>query len=315
VPREPAIAVQSLTKRYDARAVVDGISFDVQPGECFALLGPNGAGKTTTVEILEGYRRPDGGTVRVLGLDPARDRERLMRRAGVMLQSGGVYPQLTPREALRLFAAFYPDPRDPEELLALVQLESVARSRVRHLSGGEKQRLSLALALIGRPELLFLDEPTASMDPAARRATWSMLRELRERGATILLTTHFIEEAERLADRVAVMSAGKLVALDAPDALRHAADRRIRIKTRPGVAAAAVATSLRLSLESVRDDGDGVLTIDAEPTPQLVATLTAWLATEGALLASLTIGAGTLEDAYLALTSEAATAAQEVRAP
>ncbi len=236
VDPEPAIVVQGLTKRYDGRPAVDDLSFQVGRGELFALLGPNGAGKTTTVEILEGYRTPDDGRVRVLGLEPAREGAKLKPRMGLMLQDGGVYPAIRPLEALRLFASFYANPADPVELLGMVGLEDAARTRYRQLSGGQKQRLSLALALIGRPELVFLDEPTASMDPQARRATWEIVRRLQAEAVTVLLTTHFMEEAERLADRVAILHRGRLVALDSPAALggRAAADISRRGRAQPG---------------------------------------------------------------------------------
>ncbi|HEY0581332.1 MAG TPA: ABC transporter ATP-binding protein, partial [Chloroflexota bacterium] len=183
-----AVEVRDLVKTYHGRSVVDGLSFSVQRGEVFALLGPNGAGKTTTVEILEGYRKPDSGSVRVLGLDPNRQGAALKPRVGLMLQQGGLFPQITPREALRLFAAFYADPEQPEALLEQLQLTDVATTRFRQLSGGQKQRLSLGLALIGKPHLVFLDEPTAAMDPQARRATWNIIRALSQRGTTVLLT-------------------------------------------------------------------------------------------------------------------------------
>src|SRR5579864_3873865 len=184
-----AVVVRDLVKRYNGRRVVDGLSFAVETGEVFALLGPNGAGKTTTVEILEGYRRADAGSVRVLGLDPTRQGAQLKPKIGLMLQQGGLFPQITPKEALRLFAAFYPDAEDPEALLDQLQLREVASTRFRQLSGGQKQRLSLGLALVGKPELVFLDEPTAAMDPQARRSTWNIIRSLVSSGTTVLLTT------------------------------------------------------------------------------------------------------------------------------
>src|SRR5919204_4558893 len=174
----PAVVVTDLHKSYDSFEALRGISFEIHAGEVFGLLGPNGAGKTTTVEILEGYRRPDAGSARVLGLDPHHQGRHLRRRIGLMLQQGGLFPQITPREALRLFAAFYPEPDDPEALLDRLQLREVARTRFRQLSGGQKQRLNLGLALVGRPRLVFLDEPTAAMDPQARRMTWSVIRAL-----------------------------------------------------------------------------------------------------------------------------------------
>src|SRR5262249_26521906 len=217
--RDGAIVVSGLTKIYGGRAVIHELSFGVQPGEIFALLGPNGAGKTTTVEILEGYRAPDTGSVRVLGLDPLRQAAALKPQIGVMLQQDGVYPSLKAGEVLTLFAQFFADPEDPRELLRTVGLAEDAGTRCRQLSGGQKRRLALALALVGRPRLVFLDEPTTGMDPQARRATWDMIRGLKERGATVLLTTHFMDEAERLADRIAILDSGSLIALDTPAGL------------------------------------------------------------------------------------------------
>jgi ABC-2 type transport system ATP-binding protein len=296
--------VRGLRKSYGARTVVDGVDFDVAPGELFALLGPNGAGKTTTVEILEGYRSADEGSVRVLGLDPRREHRRLMPRVGIMLQQGGTYPQITPREALRLFAAFYPDPHDPDALLEQVDLGRAAGTRFRQLSGGEKQRLALAMALVGRPELVFLDEPTASMDAQARRATWTMLSGLRAAGTTVVLTTHFIEEAERLADRVAIMVGGRLVAIGAPDTLRRQVEQGVRVVTTPSVEPAMLAAGLGLSAEQVARDGDG-LVVRAEPTPRLIAALSGWLAERDVLLKELRAGGGSLEQAFLEITSGA----------
>jgi ABC-2 type transport system ATP-binding protein len=216
-----AIVAERLSKQYDGRVVLDELDLSIRGGELFALLGPNGAGKTTTVEIIEGYRRPDGGTVRVFGHDPRHDAGSVRPLLGLMLQSGGLYSQLRPIEALELFAAFYPDPLEPVQLLARVGLAHVARTRYRDLSGGERQRLSLALAIVGRPRLAILDEPTGAMDAQARRDTWAVLRELREGGTTILLTTHLLDEAEALADRVAIIDHGRLVALGTPAELRR----------------------------------------------------------------------------------------------
>ena len=190
--------------------MVDDLSFSVGPGEIFALLGPNGAGKTTTIEILEGYRTADSGDVRVLGLQPSRDSAALHRRVGLMLQQGGFYPTTTPREAIQLYAGFFESPAVPDELLRRGLDLSAAQTRYRRLSGGQKQRLSLAVALVGQPELVFLDEPTAGMDPQARHATWEIIRDLKDRGVTVVLTTHLIDEAERIADRVAIVDQGKL---------------------------------------------------------------------------------------------------------
>jgi ABC-2 type transport system ATP-binding protein len=298
-----AIEVRGLVKRYAGRPVVDGVSFDVPPGQVFALLGPNGAGKTTTVEILEGYRRADAGQVRVLGLDPAEQGGKLKPRIGLMLQQGGLFPQITPTEALRLFAAFYDRPESPEALLDRLQLRDVARTRFRQLSGGQKQRLSLGLALVGRPELLFLDEPTAAMDPQARRATWEVIRDLRRRGATVLLTTHFMEEAEQLADRVAIIDHGRLVALDSPAALRQSVAREVRLSTTPPVAPEALALGLGLPKGAVEAEHDGTLVLRAEPTPELVARVASWLATQDVLLTELRAGSRSLEQAFLQLTA------------
>ncbi len=298
----PAVEVRGLSKLYGGRAVVDDLSFTVQAGEVFALLGPNGAGKTTTVEILEGYRKQDGGAVRVLGLDPRREGRHLKPRIGLMLQQGGLFPQITPREALALFAAFYPRPEDPRRLLSLLELEDVARTPFRQLSGGQKQRLSLGLALVGQPDLVFLDEPTAAMDPQGRRSTWQLIRSLRVRGTTVLLTTHFMDEAEQLANRVAIVDRGRLVALDTPAGLRRAVTHELRFATEPPVAEVEVAAALGLPTSCVERENDGTLVVRVEPSPQRVARLAAWLAERGALLTELRAGSRTLEQAFLTLT-------------
>jgi ABC-2 type transport system ATP-binding protein len=299
-----AITVHDLHKSYARFHAVRGVSFEVAEGEVFCLLGPNGAGKTTTVEILEGYRKPDEGTVRVLGLDPTREGAALKPRIGLMLQQGGLFPQITPREALRLFAAFYPDPEDPEALIDQLQLREVARTRFRQLSGGQKQRLSLALALVGRPRLVFLDEPTAAMDPQARRNTWNIIRSLRSRGTTVLLTTHFMDEAEQLANRVAIVDRGKLVALDTPAGLRHAVADEIRFHTRPALDQHEVATGLGLSPRQVVRENDGTLVLHVEPTPRAIAELTQWLASREVLLTEFRAGSRSLEQAFLMLTAD-----------
>jgi len=299
----PAVVVRDLVKHYSSRAVVDGLSFTVATGEVFALLGPNGAGKTTTVEILEGYRHADAGYVRVLGLDPRHQGSELKPKIGLMLQQGGLFPQITAREALRLFAAFYPEAEDPDALLDLLQLREAANTRFRQLSGGQKQRLSLALALVGKPSLVFLDEPTAAMDPQARRGTWKIIRELSSRGTTVLLTTHFMDEAEQLANRVAIVDHGRLVALDTPAGLRHAVANEVRFATEPHVLEDAVAAALHVSPDAVVRENDGTLVVHAEPTPDLIAALSAWLASENVLLTELRAGSRTLEQAFLTLTA------------
>jgi ABC-2 type transport system ATP-binding protein len=300
-PNEPAIHVAGLVRRYGDRAVVDGLSFDVRRGEVFALLGPNGAGKTTTVEILEGYREPSAGNVRVLGLDPIADAAALKPRIGVMLQDGGVAPQMRPLEALELFASFYAQPADPRALLRLVDLEDATRTRFRALSGGQKQRLSLALALVGRPELVFLDEPTAGMDPRARHATWAIVRQLKSDGVTVLLTTHFMDEAEQLADRVAIVDGGRLVAMDAPAAIGGAGapPTEIRFRAAAGLLLGQFTASSGLSGREVRP---GEYVLDGQIGPATVAALTAWLADRDVLLADLRVGRQSLEDVFLHLT-------------
>src|SRR5947209_289715 len=271
---EAAISVVGLEKHYGAIHAVDGLSFDVRAGEVFGLLGPNGAGKTTTVETLEGYRTPDAGAVRVLGLDPVRDGARLRPRIGVMLQEGGLYPGLKPLELLRLFAAYYDDPEDPEGLLDTVGLHDTMTTPVRRLSGGQAQRLSLACALIGKPAVVFLDEPTAGMDPHARATTWQLVRDLRDRGVTVLLTTHAMDEAEQLCDRVAIVTGGRLAALGSPAELtRYAAAEEIWFAATPGIDAAAIGRALGLDEGDVVEDRPGEYVIRSEGTPERTADL------------------------------------------
>jgi ABC-2 type transport system ATP-binding protein len=220
-PLDPdaAISVRGLVKRYGDRAAVDGIDLDIRRGEIFALLGPNGAGKTTTVEVLEGFRDRDGGEVRVLGVDPATGGRRWKADLGIVLQSGAGESQLTCRELLRAQASYYPDPRDADEVLELVGLAEKAGSRGRTLSGGQRRRLDVALGIVGRPRLLFLDEPTTGFDPEARRQFWALVGQLRELGTTILLTTHYLDEAEELADRVGVIAHGRVLEVAVPSEL------------------------------------------------------------------------------------------------
>ncbi|MBA2454939.1 MAG: ABC transporter ATP-binding protein [Nocardioidaceae bacterium] len=223
------VRVRGLVKRYGDRTAVDDIDLDVQRGEVLALLGPNGAGKTTTVEVLEGYRGRDAGEVTVLGHDPAHANGAWRSRIGIVLQSSQDNAELTVEELVRHFAAFYPAPRDPDDVIASVGLEDKRRTRTRQLSGGQRRRLDVALGVVGRPELLFLDEPTTGFDPEARRAFWELIRGLRGDGTTILLTTHYLEEAEQLADRVAVLSGGRIVGLGTPAALGGRADREATV--------------------------------------------------------------------------------------
>jgi ABC-2 type transport system ATP-binding protein len=298
-----AIEVGDLEKHYGATRAVDGLSLTVQAGEVFGLLGPNGAGKTTTVELMEGYRKPDRGTVRVLGLDPVADGERLRPRIGVMLQEGGLYQGVRPLELLRLFAAFYDNPHNPAEVLELVGLVDAQRTLVRRLSGGQKQRLSLGLALIGRPSLLFLDEPTAGMDPHARARTWELVRELRGSGVTIVLTTHAMDEAEQLCDHVAIIDGGRLLASGSPAELtQQATVSEIRFSAAEGLPAAELASALTVPSAAVREVRPGEYVISVEATPALVADLAIWLRDHGVQLSELRAGHRSLEEVFLGLT-------------
>lgn len=300
----PAVAVAGLVKAYGTTRAVDDLSFAVAPGEVFALLGPNGAGKTTTIEILEGYRAPDAGSVRVLGLDPVRDARRLKLQMGVMLQADGVQPMLTPREVLRLYAAFFPDPLEPEALLDRVGLRDAARTRCRRLSGGQKRRLALALAIIGRPALVFLDEPTTGMDPQARLATWEIVRELRDGGTTIILTTHLLDEAERLADRVAIIDRGRLVVLGTPQELTGGNDTgMIQLLAAPGLSLAALAALPGVRAAREAEPGRYAIEVTPAALPAALAAITAWLRDEDVTLRELRVGHGSLEELFLRLTA------------
>ena len=305
IPATDAIEVVELEKHYGATRAVDGLSLQVAPGEVFGILGPNGAGKTTTVEILEGYRRPDRGTVRVLGLDPIADGRRLRPQVGVMLQEGGLAPGMRPLEALRLFASFYDDPDDPERLLGALGLDDARRTFVRRLSGGQRQRLSLALALVGRPRVLFLDEPTAGMDPHARATTWDLVRGLRNDGVTVVLTTHGMDEAEQLCDRLAIVDHGRLVALGTPTELTSAAaGDETRFSCAPGIDLVEVGVALGLGPDAVTETRAGEYVIAAEATPDLVADLAVWLRDAGIRLGELQAGRRSLEEVFLRLTRE-----------
>ncbi len=298
----PAIRVSGLEKRYGTVRAVDGLSFDVGRGEVFGLLGPNGAGKTTTVEVLEGYRIPDGGAAEVLGLDPIADGRKLRPRIGVMLQEGGLYPGLKPLELLRLFAAYYDDPEDPERLLDVVGLAGKTRTYVRRLSGGQAQRLSLACALIGKPEVVFLDEPTAGMDPHARATTWQLVRDLRTRGVTVLLTTHAMDEAEQLCDRVAIIAGGKLAALGTPAELtRHGVADEMWFSGDPGLDVGVLKQVLDAD---VVEERPGEYLVRAPGTPARIADLACWLRDQDAALFALQSGRRSLEEVFLQITAE-----------
>jgi ABC-2 type transport system ATP-binding protein len=280
---DPAITVRDLRKTYGETQAVRGISFDVERGEVFGLLGPNGAGKTTTVEILEGYRQRTGGDIAVLGRDPeSRDLE-LRKRIGIVLQSSGFYPRATVREAVEHVAIAYPAPRDPRETIALVGLDDKEDQRIGKLSGGQQRRLDLALALVGDPELIFLDEPTTGFDPAARRAAWGVVRALKELDKTILLTTHYLDEAQSLADRVAIVKDGLIVAQGPPGELS------------PG----------RSRYRIAYDDGDGRrVELDTDDPTELLHRLTGEALERGEGLRNLSVSRPSLEDVYLELTAD-----------
>jgi ABC-2 type transport system ATP-binding protein len=278
-----AVEVHGLRKRYGNLEALRGIDFTIEAGEVFGLLGPNGAGKTTTVEILEGYRQWDEGTVAVLGADPRHAGRDWREQVGVVLQSSSLYPTLTVRESLAVFAGYYRSPRDPGEVIEIVGLTDKRDARVRTLSGGQKRRLDLGLALVGDPELIFLDEPTTGFDPGARRSAWETIRNLRSLGKTILLTTHYLDEAEQLADRVAVLRDGVIVREGTPAQL---------------TGGAAVETEIRY-----RRGGEIVIEHTAEPTRRLHELTEAALA-DGGELEGLEVRRPTLEDVYLELTAE-----------
>lgn len=302
VSDDAAIEVDGLTVRYGDHTAVDRLSFVAARGAVTALLGPNGAGKTTTVETLEGYRRPTEGSVRVLGLDPVVDHARLVPRIGVMLQSGGVHTGIRPLEALRLHASFYDDPADPAELLEMVGLTDRSRVVWRSLSGGEQQRLSLALALVGRPEVAFLDEPSAGVDPAGRRLIRRIITDLRDRGVAVLLTTHDLDEAERLADHVVIIDGGVVLTEGTPaDLARSGEGEDIRFGAPPGLDVAALSVRLGAPVE---ESSPGEYRVDAPGTPATIAALTGWLAEHDLPLADLRAGRQRLEDVFLRLTEE-----------
>lgn len=296
-----AIVVENFTKIYGSNRVVDQLQFTVHRGEIFALLGPNGAGKTTTIETLEGYRAPDEGNVRVLGLDSIRQAKELKPQIGVMLQQDGLYPGLTAREVLRLFAGYYRQPQDVATLLERVGLSTTDKTRCRRLSGGQKRRLALAVALVGNPKLLFLDEPTAGMDPQARLATWEIIRDLKRNGATVLLTTHLMDEAERLADRIAIIDHGRLIALDTPAGLTGVQNATVVRFVAPAGLDCTQLAALP-SAHKAEEIRPGIYLIETDAAPVLIAELTAWLRDQHITLTELRVGHGSLEDLFLRLT-------------
>jgi len=304
VPQTPAVEIGALVKRYGEITAVDGLTVRAARGAVTGILGPNGAGKTTTIEICEGYRKPDQGTVRVLGLDPVRDARALRPRVGVMLQSGGIPPSVPAAEYLTLLRRFHAHPVAVPALLDLVGLTAVARTPYKRLSGGQQQRLSLAAAIIGRPELVFLDEPTAGMDPQARHATWDLVGQLRSAGVSIILTTHFMEEAERLCDYVAIIDHGQLVAAGTPGQLTGTVGQ-LRFRAEPGLDVESLLAALPpASLAKESPAGHYVIEVPGAVDPPLLAAVTAWCAERGVLATSLRIESRTLEDVFLELTGK-----------
>ncbi|MCL4434271.1 MAG: ABC transporter ATP-binding protein [Actinobacteria bacterium] len=313
----PAIEVKGLVKSYGNLRAVDGVDLCVEAGEVYCFLGPNGAGKTTTVEILEGYRRRDSGRVSVLGLDPESSGRTFREHIGIMLQESGLQPQLAVAEALDLYRHYYDHPRSVVELLDLVELTGSADVRIESLSGGQRRRLDLALALAGDPDLVFLDEPTTGFDPAARRGAWRTIQGLRSLGKTIFLTTHYMDEAQALADRVAVISGGKIVAEDSPDRIggRDTTTSKIRFLLPEGVSAGDLPSleqpaadpslpSKGYHLDAELSIRGGAVVVHTTRPDLALHILTSWSTSRGLELAGLTVSRPTLEDVYLALTED-----------
>ncbi|MET9863763.1 ABC transporter ATP-binding protein [Streptomyces smyrnaeus] len=299
-----AVEVAGLVKRYGSRTAVDGLDLTVARGTVTAFLGPNGAGKTTTIETCEGYRRPDSGTVRVLGLDPVTQGSQLRPRIGVMLQSGGIYPTARVEETLRHMATLHARPLDVSALIERLGLGGCGRTPYRRLSGGQQQRLALALALVGRPELVFLDEPTAGLDPQARHATWDLVRDLRADGVTVVLTTHYMDEAEELSDDVAIVDGGKIIAQGAPEVLcKGGAENTLRFAGRPGLDLASLLKALPAETVAV-ELTPGSYRLTGTVDPQLLATVTSWCAQNGVLPDRISVERRTLEDVFLELTGK-----------
>jgi ABC-2 type transport system ATP-binding protein len=297
-----AVEIRGLVKRYGEKTAVDGLDLTVASGTVTAVLGPNGAGKTSTIEICEGYRRPDAGTVRVLGLDPVADAARLRPRIGVMLQSGGIYPGARALEMLRHTARLHAHPLDVDALAERLGLGSCGRTSYRRLSGGQQQRLALAMAVVGRPELVFLDEPTAGLDPHARHATWDLVRDLRADGVSVVLSTHHMDEAEQLADQVAIVDGGRVIAEGSPEQLCKAdAGDTVRFHARPGLDLGTLLKALPEGSRASEPTPGGYL-VEGAVDPQLLATVTTWCAQSGVMPERLAVERNTLEDVFLELT-------------
>jgi ABC-2 type transport system ATP-binding protein len=298
----PALEINDLVKRYRDKTAVAGVSLCAQRGQVTAILGPNGAGKTTTIETCEGYRHPDAGTVRVLGLDPAADARELRAKVGVMLQSGGVPTTARAGEYLKVVASFYAHPLDPAALLAALGLADSAHRSYKHLSGGQQQRLGFAAAVIGRPDLVFLDEPTAGLDPQARHAAWELIEGLRAAGSSVILATHYMEEAERLADHVVILDDGRVVASGSPAELTGSAGQ-LRFRAEAGLDLAALLAALPADAVAKESPaGHYLIEVSERVDPQLIASVTAWCAEHGVLARDLQIESRTLEDLFLELT-------------
>ena len=293
-----AIDVKDLRKAYGQVQAVRGVSFSVAEGEVFGLLGPNGAGKTTIAEILEGYRKRDSGEVSVLGVDPRAGGRRWRERIGIVLQEAEVPPTLSVRELVDLYRGFYPSPRPAAEVIDLVGLTEKTNARVRTLSGGQKRRLDVALGLVGNPELIFLDEPTTGFDPGARRSAWELVRSLRQLGTTIVLTTHYMDEAQHLADRICVVAQGQVVATGTPDTLRGSAQHRTLIRFTPPDGVDIATLPVQATVQ------DGVATIDTTTPTRTVHEVTAWALQHNLELAGLEVARPSLEDVYLELTGD-----------
>jgi ABC-2 type transport system ATP-binding protein len=303
-PTDPAVEVTGLVKRYGDRAALDGLTFAAARGAVTAVLGPNGAGKTTAIEICEGLRRADRGTVRILGSDPVRDAVSLRPRVGVMLQDGGMPTGARVRDVLVLVAAMHARPLPVDGLLGTVGLAAHGRSTVRRLSGGQRQRLALATALVGRPELVFLDEPTAGLDPQARQQVWQLIGRLRDGGAAVILTTHLLDEAERLADRVVLIDAGRVVAAGTPAELTAGAGDTLRFDGPPGLHLADLAGRLPTGVSLVESSPGGYLvagSVDCPLDGRAVAVVATWCAEQGLPPRGMAVGGRTLEDVFLAL--------------
>ena len=297
----PSIEVNDLWVRYGERDAVRGVSLAVEPGKILCVLGRNGAGKTSTIEAIEGYRKIAKGTVRVLGMDPAREHRELVKKIGVMLQVGGIYPRMNPRQALDLYAGFYENPVPVDEVITLAALGSAQKTPYRFLSGGEKQRLALALALIGRPSVLFLDEPTAGVDAAGKQQIRTAVADMARNGVAVLLTTHELNEAERLADNVAVVDEGRIVAEGTPSELRERFGKQtVAFRTSAAIDVASFSQRLGLSVTAM---GDNRYKLGEEAPASVVGSITNLLAEDGVDLIEMNAGRGSLEDVFLEITN------------